>query len=48
MTDREEFTQRWLMALKTSQADGDRDAMAAIIDALGKQYDIPTNYPPVD
>jgi hypothetical protein len=48
MTDREEFTQRCLIALKTSQADGDRDTMAAIIDALGKEYDIPANYPPVD
>lgn len=42
MTKREEFTQRWLLALKTG-----RKAMAAIIDALAKEYGI-ENYLPAD
>jgi hypothetical protein len=40
------FTTRWLMALKTSQADGDSKHVRIIIDALAKADGIPANYPP--
>lgn len=41
-----DFTARWLMALKTSQADGDHKRARVIIDALAKAHGIPANYPP--
>lgn len=40
-----DFTARWLMALKTSQADGDDEAARIIIEALAKAHDL-ENYPP--
>jgi hypothetical protein len=45
--DRDEFTTRWLMALKTSQADGDRKSVRIIIDMLAKEHGIPVDYPPI-
>jgi hypothetical protein len=39
------FTARWLMALKTSQADGDGKNVRIIIDALAKAHGISANYP---
>lgn len=42
----DDFTARWLMALKTAQPDGDRKRVRIIIDALAKAHGIPTNYPP--
>ncbi|WP_262048460.1 hypothetical protein [Bradyrhizobium sp. Bra78] len=41
-----DFTVRWLMALKTSQADGDHKRVRIIIDALAKAHGIPVNYGP--
>jgi hypothetical protein len=41
-----EFTTCWLMALKTSQANGDNKNVRIIIDALAKAHGIPANYPP--
>ncbi|MEH2484362.1 hypothetical protein [Bradyrhizobium sp. AZCC 2230] len=41
-----EFTARWLMALKTAQADDNRKNVRIIIDALAKAHGIPANYPP--
>jgi hypothetical protein len=43
--ERDAFTTRWLMALKTSQADGDSKNVRVIIDALAKAHGIPANYP---
>lgn len=43
--ERDAFTTRWLIALKTSQADGDGKTMRIIIDALAKAHRIPANYP---
>ena len=40
------FTARWLMALKTSQADDDTKRVRIIIDALARAHGIPANYPP--
>lgn len=44
--ERGAFTARWLMALKTSHADGDNKNVRIIIDALAKAHGIPANYPP--
>jgi hypothetical protein len=44
--ERDAFTGRWLLALKTAQADGDRSTVRVIIDALAKAHGIPANYPP--
>jgi hypothetical protein len=41
-----DFTARWLMALKTSQADSDHRHVRIIVDALAKAHGIPANYPP--
>ena len=46
LQERDAFTTRWLMALKTSQADGDSKNVCIIIDALAKAHGIPANYPP--
>jgi len=46
LKERDAFTTRWLMALKTSQADGDSKNVRTIIDALAKAHGIPANYPP--
>jgi hypothetical protein len=46
LQERDAFTTRWLMALKTSQADGDSRNVRIIIDALAKAHGIPANYPP--
>jgi hypothetical protein len=46
LKERDAFTARWLMALKTSQADGDNKNVRIIIDALAKVHGIPANYPP--
>jgi hypothetical protein len=45
LQERDAFTARWLMALKTSQADGDNKNVRIIIDALAKAHGIPANYP---
>jgi hypothetical protein len=44
LQERDAFTARWLMALKTSQADGDHKNVRTIIDALAKAHGIPVNY----
>lgn len=41
-----DFTARWLMALKTPQTDGDRKNVRIIIDALTRAHGIPANYRP--
>lgn len=41
-----DFTAPWLVALKTSQADGDNKNVQIIIDALAKAHGTPANYPP--
>jgi hypothetical protein len=46
LQERDAFTTRWLMALKTSQADGDSKNVRISIDALAKARGIPANYPP--
>lgn len=43
--ERDAFTCRWLMALKTSQANGDSKNVRIIIDALAKAHGIPADYP---
>ena len=40
------FTARWLMALKTAQADGDHKTACIIVNALAKAHGIPASYPP--
>jgi hypothetical protein len=40
-----DFTARWLMALKTAQADGDRKTARIIVDALAKAHGISASYP---
>lgn len=44
--ERDAFTARWLMALKTAQADGNRKNVRIIIDALAKAHGISANCPP--
>jgi hypothetical protein len=46
LQERDAFTTRWLMALKTSQADGNSKNVRIIIDALAKAHGIPAAYPP--
>jgi hypothetical protein len=46
LQERDAFTARWLMALKTSQADGDRKNVRIIIDVLARVHGIPASYPP--
>ena len=46
LQERDAFTTRWLMALKTSQADGDAEHVRIIIDALARAHGIAANYPP--
>lgn len=43
--DRDAFAARWLMALKTSQADGDHKRVRIITDALAKAHEL-ESYPP--
>jgi len=40
------FTARWLMALRTAQADGNRKTVRIIVDALARAHEIPAAYPP--
>jgi hypothetical protein len=46
LQERDAFTARWLMALKTSQADGDGKKFRIIIDALAKAHGFRANYAP--
>lgn len=41
-----DFSARWLLALKTARADGNRKNVRIIIDALAKVHGISANYPP--
>jgi hypothetical protein len=43
--ERDAFTARWLLALKTAQADGDHKTARIIVDALAKAHGIPASYP---
>jgi hypothetical protein len=43
--ERDAFSTRMLMALKTSQADGDSRRVRVIIDALARAHGL-ENYPP--
>lgn len=46
LKERDDFTARWLMALKTAQAHGDHKNAQIIVDALAKAHGIPASYPP--
>jgi hypothetical protein len=43
--ERDAFTTRCLMILRTARADGDRKTVRVVLDALAKEYGL-ENYPP--
>jgi hypothetical protein len=45
VNSRDAFTARWLLALKTAQADGDHKTARIIVDALARAHGISANYP---